>query len=216
MRTFVKHELPSLTRVDGEGNRTYLTPSGNRYPSVTSVVSAMNKDKILEWRKRVGEGEAAKVSGRASRRGTAIHSLCEDYLKTGEATPALFDMEVFNSMRPLLDRIGTIHCLETPLFSHHLQSAGTVDCIAEFDGKLAVIDFKTSMKPKPREWIHNYFIQTASYAVMFEELTGIPVPNVVIIMGVDDHEPLVFHEKRDIWIGKFVELREQYRLTNGF
>lgn len=215
MKTFIHHDFAPLKRVDSEGGRSYLTPTGAAYPSVTSVVSLHKAHQIQEWRNRVGVAEATKISARASRRGTNIHSLCESYLKTGSATPDVFDRDMFQSIRPLLDRIDNIHCLETQLYSHHLQVAGTVDCIAEFDGKLHVIDFKTASKPKQRGWIHDYFMQTSAYAVMFEELTGIPVGRLCIIMGVDDHEPLIFQEKRNDWIFQFRDLRSQYKDAKG-
>jgi genome maintenance exonuclease 1 len=211
MKTFIQHNFPKLVRKDGDGKRLYETPDGKAYPSVTTVVSQHKAKFIQEWRNKVGHEEANKISARASKRGTSIHSLCEDYLKTGTATPSLFDREMFDSMRPLLDRIDNIHCLESQLFSHHLQEAGTVDCIAEFDGKIHIIDFKTASKPKERDWIHDYFMQTSAYAVMFEELTGISVPRLLIVMGVDDHEPLVFQEKRNDWIDKFKDLRKNYK-----
>ena len=199
-----------MVRVDSPEGRKYQTPSGKSYPSVTSVVGIHGKEAIFEWRKRVGEEEANRVSARAARRGTAIHSLCEDYLLNKEVKPGLFDLETFGSIKPLLDRINNIHCLETQLYSDYLQVAGTVDCIAEFDGKVSVIDFKTSKRLKSREDIHGYFMQTAAYSVMFEELTNIPVSRLVIIMAVDDENPLLFIEKRDDWIYKFIELREDY------
>jgi genome maintenance exonuclease 1 len=123
----------------------------------------------------------------------------------------MFDAEMFNSIKPLLDQIDNIHCLETPLWSDHLQVAGTVDCIAEFQGKLSVIDFKTSSKPKDRDDIHNYFMQTAAYAVAFEERTGIPIGRLVIIMAVDSDDPRWFIENRDNWIGGFRKLRLDYK-----
>lgn len=215
MKKFIHHDIPKLERVDSSAGRTYQTPTGQRYPSVTAVVGLHKQQSIFEWRQRVGEAEANKVSARASKRGTAIHSLCEEYLLGRNPTPSLPDAEVWSSIRPHLDKIDNIHCLETPLYSHHLQVAGTVDCIAEYDGKLAVIDFKTSTKPKPRDWIHDHFMQTSAYAVMFEELTGIPVPRLVIIMGVDDHEPLIFEERRNTWIFQFREHRENYRVLKG-
>ena len=215
MKTFIRHDIPQLKRIDSPAGRVYATPSGESYPSVTSVVGLLKAQQIQEWRARVGNEEANKVSGRASRRGTAIHSLCEDYLKTGQASPDMFDQEMFHSIRPLLDRIDNIHCLETPLYSHHLKVAGTVDCIAEFDGKLTVIDFKTASKPKQRDWIHDYFMQTSAYAVAFEELTGIPVGRLTIIMGVDNSEPLLFQEKRNDWIFEFRKLREQFKRAKG-
>jgi len=164
----------------------------------------------MAWRKAVGEEEANRISSRAARRGTAIHSLCEDYLLNKEVNPTPFDLEVFNSIKPHLNRINNVHCLETQLYSDHLQVAGTVDCIAEFDGRLSIIDFKTSKRVKSRDDIHGYFMQTSAYAVMFEERTGIPVDRLVIIMSVDDSDPLIFIEKRDTWIQEFVNLRQDY------
>ena len=119
---------------------------------------------------------------------------------------------MFDSIRPLLDQIDNIHCLEDPLYSDHLQVAGTVDCIAEYNGKLAVIDFKTSARLKSRDDIHGYFMQTSAYAVAFEERTGIPVGKMIVVMGVDDNDPLIFEEKRDDWINKFIDLRKQYKI----
>lgn len=215
MKTFIHHDIPKLKRIDSESGRVYETPTGKKYPSVTSIVSLESKDAILEWRKKVGDEQANKVMTRASKRGTAIHSLCEDYLKKGEASPEMFDVEMFNKLKPFLDRIDNIHCLETQLFSHHLKVAGTVDCIAEYEGKLCVIDFKTASKPKQRDWIHGYFMQTSAYAVMFEELTGVPVGRLLIIMGVDNHDPLIFKEKRNHWIDKFINLREHFEKEMG-
>lgn len=207
----IHHDIPKLVRIDSEGGRVYETPTGTKYPSVTSVIGILGKAAIHEWRARVGEEEANRVSSRAARRGTAIHSLCEDYLLNKEVKPNIFDLEVFNSIRPRLDDISEVHCLETQLFSHHLRVAGTVDCIARYKGKMSVIDFKTSKRVKSRDDIHTYFMQTSAYAVMFEELTGIPVSQMVIIMAVDDEkEPLIFVEKRDDWIGEFINVREDY------
>lgn len=206
----ISHTIEKLVRVDSPGGRRYETPSGKKYPSVTSVLGLLGKADIMAWRKRVGEEEANRISSRAARRGTAIHSLCEDYLLNKEVNPTPFDLEVFNSIKPCLNRIDNVHCLETQLYSDHLQVAGTVDCIAEYNGRLSIIDFKTSKRVKSRDDIHSYFMQTAAYAVMFEERTGIPVDQLVIIMSVDDDEPLIFIEKRDTWIGEFVDLRKDY------
>ena len=210
MFNHIQHDIPKLVRVDSPEGRKYQTPSGKSYPSVTSVVGLLGKEAIREWRARVGEEEANRVSARAARRGTDVHSLCENYLLNKEVKPGLFDVETFDSIKPLLNRINNIHCLETQLFSDHLQVAGTVDCIAEFDGRVSVIDFKTSRRIKSRDDIHGYFMQTSAYAVMFEELTKIPVSRLVVIMSVDDEAPLLFIEKRDDWIGQFIELRNDY------
>ena len=212
MKTFIHHEYPKLERkTSADGSRVYATPSGRAYPSVTTVTGLHSKQGILDWRKKVGEEAANAISTRAANRGTRIHQLCEDFLLGEHVEPDMFDAEMFNSIRPLLDQIDNIHCLETPLWSDHLQVAGTVDCIGEFQGKLAVIDFKTSSKPKDRDDIHNYFMQTAAYAVAFEELTGIPIGRLVIIMAVDNDDPRWFIEKRDNWIGGFKKLRLDYK-----
>lgn len=215
MKTFIEHDFQSLKRIDSPTGRVYETPTGKRYPSVTSVLGMMDKSSLFEWRKRVGEEEANRVSARAARRGTVIHSLCEDYLKGLQPEPGMFDAQVFNSLKPHLDRIDNIHALESKLYSDYLQVAGTVDCVAEYDGRLSVIDFKTARRLKSRDDIHGYFIQTAAYAVAFEERTGIPVSRLVILMGVDDEQPLIFKEKRDDWIHQFIELREVYGKLKG-
>lgn len=209
-------ELPKLQRVtNSDGSRVYATPSGKKYPSVTTVTGLLKKDIINEWRKRVGDEEANKISSKAAKRGTRIHTLCEKYLLNEEVSVQLFDNEMWNSLRPLLDDIDDIYALEQPLYSDHLQVAGTVDCIARYKGKLSVIDFKSSKRIKHRDDIHDYFIQCSAYAVAFEELTGIPVPRLVILMAVDDEKPLVFNEKRNDWIEEFKTLRLEYKRQKG-
>lgn len=212
MRNFIQYDWAKLERdTQPDGTRVYKTPSGKAYPSVTTVTGLQTKKGILEWRRRVGEEEANRVSAKASGRGTRIHTLCENYLLGNDVNPSISDAEMFGSIREWLDDIDNIHCLETPLYSDFLQVAGTVDCIAEFQGKLSVIDFKTSSKPKDRDDIHQYFMQTAAYAVAFEERTGIPIGRLVIIMGVDNDFPRLFIEKRDNWIAGFRKLRMDYR-----
>jgi genome maintenance exonuclease 1 len=212
MKTFIHHDLPKLERdTKPDGTRVYKTPSGFAYPSVTTVTGLHTAKGIAEWRKRVGNEEANRISGKASARGTRIHGYCEDYLRGNLFEADMFDLEMFNSIKFLLDQIDNIHCLEDQLYSDHLQVAGTVDCIAEFQGKLSVIDFKTASKPKDRDDIHNYFMQCAAYSVAFEERTGIPIGRLVIIMAVENDDPRWFIEKRDNWIGGFKKLRHDYR-----
>lgn len=123
---------------------------------------------------------------------------------------------MFKPLQPILDEyVDNIHALEAPLWSSHLRVAGTVDCIAEFSGKLSVIDFKTSNKPKKEEWIENYFMQCAAYAVMYEERTGTPINRLAVLITVQDSEPQIFVKKRDDYINKFIELRDQFERENG-
>ena len=212
MKTFIHHDFAKLQRETfADGRRVYVTPEGNKYPSVTSITGLSSKFHIDKWRQRVGAEEADRVTNRALARGTRIHSLCENYLLGNEVNIDIFDQEMWSTMRPMLDQIDNIHCLETPLYSDFLRAAGTVDCIADFQGKLSVIDFKTASRAKERDDIHNYFEQTAAYAVMFEERTGIPIGRLVIIMAIDDDAPRVFVEKRDNWIAGFRKARMDYR-----
>jgi genome maintenance exonuclease 1 len=128
----------------------------------------------------------------------------------------MFDYDMWKSMQPVVDRIDNIHALEAMLYSDKLRMAGTVDCIGEFDGLLSVIDFKTSKRPKQREDIQHYFIQATAYSVMFEELFGISVPDITIIIGVDDDTPQVFQARRKDHILRLVELRQQFEKTVYF
>ena len=212
MKNFIHHDFGKLERDTApDGTRVYKTPTGKSYPSVTTITGQHTAEGIAKWRTRVGEEEANRVSARASARGTRIHSYCEDYLRGNLFEMDMFDTEMFNSIKFLLDDIDNIHCLETPLYSDHLQVAGTVDCIAEFQGKLSVIDFKTASKPKDRDDIYHYFMQCAAYSVAFEERTGIPIGRLVVIMAVDNDDPRWFIEKRDNWIAGFKKLRLQYK-----
>ena len=203
------------------GKRFYKTPEGLLYPSVTTITGQHGKDKILEWRRRVGEEEANRISTKASNRGTKVHKICENYLNNEEdyarTNPAHIHktmpdtIAMFKSLQPLLDEhVNNIHALEIPLYSHHLKVAGRVDCIAEYDGKLSIIDFKTSGKLKEESWIKGYFMQCSAYAVMYEERTGIPVSQIVIMIAVDSEYPQVFIKKRNDYIKDFISYREAY------
>ena len=170
-----------------------------RMPSITSVISWRNKDKFKAWRKKVGEQEANNITRKATHRGTDAHTLIEEHLNNvepSEMTKVLPLSEfLFKQAKPELSRIDNILCQETALYSTEIGIAGTVDCIAEFDGELAVIDFKTSAKPKPREWIEDYFVQCAAYACMLYEMKGIMVKKFVIIMTCENGEVEVYEER---------------------
>ena len=208
-----KHEFPNLKREIHEGKRVYTTENGDRYPSVTTVLGYKTKPAIKAWRKKVGEQTANKISRQASVRGTKVHTLCEDYINNEESNTdkiTFVEENIFNRMKTYIDRIDNVHCLEQFLFSEHLRLAGQVDCIAEFDGRLSIIDFKTSAKLKRKSYIKNYFAQCSAYAVMFEERTGVPVDQTVIIIGVQDEEPQLFVEKRDNYTDYLLECRDLY------
>jgi len=210
------HELVELTPLSTttiDGKRHYQTPDGNVYPSVTTITSLHGKEGILEWRKRVGEEEANKISNKAATRGTRVHKLCEDYLNNELSFEGAMpnSIALFKQMQPFLDKyIGKVYGIECPLYSHHLRVAGKSDCIAQFDGKNAVVDFKTANKPKQEHWIQNYFMHCAAYAVAFEERTKISIPRIAIVVAVEGDSPQLFIKKRDDYIDMFISYRKQY------
>jgi genome maintenance exonuclease 1 len=178
------------------GKRFYTLEDGTKLPSVTTVLGAQKKQAIMEWRKRVGEEKANAISKKATGRGTNVHTLCERYLNNEPLGNIMPDAkEMFHSIKPALNRINNIHYQEQALWSKQLGMAGRTDCIGEFDEELSSIDFKTSKKIKLKEDIQDYFWQTAAYALMYEEMVGIPIDKLVIIMAVEDSPPLVFIER---------------------
>ena len=188
MFNHVSHNFPQLIQENVDGVRRYVTPTGEKYASVTTVLADYGKEGIMEWRKRVGEEKANKISRAATTRGTSVHSVIEKYLKNEDVS----DIEMMPNVKSLfvrmkeeLKKIDNIHCLEDRLYSHTLKLAGTVDCIAEHNGVLSVIDFKTSVRLKKKENIGNYFMQGAAYAQMFTEMTSLPITQVIILIGVD-------------------------------
>jgi len=196
---------------NGANGRRYLSPEGNKYPSITTVLGVLSKAGIAAWRARVGDEEANKISHRASTRGTAVHDIVEKYLDNEELPEVLPHITAsLSNLKPSLSRIGRIFAQESPLYSKHLGVAGRVDCVGEYDGVPSIIDFKTSKKIKKKEWISSYFMQAAAYAIMWEERTGMPITNLVIIMDVDNESPQIYVEHRDNWTEKLFETIELY------
>jgi genome maintenance exonuclease 1 len=207
--------LPKLTRETTKSGRKYFTPEGNAYPSITTVLGVLNKEGILAWRQRVGEAEANRISQQAATRGTAVHKLAEDYLDNKEdwnkgAMPS--NLQSFNDLKSILDqRLNNVWFQEEFLYSDRLKCAGQVDCIAEFDGQLSIVDFKTSRKPKKEEWITNYFIQASFYAAAFYERTSIPIKQGVILITVDGSEPQIFKVNTYDYLEHFIAVRKKYK-----
>ena len=208
MFNHVEIEVPRLSRKTIDGVRYYDTPSGKKLVSITSVISHYNREIFVNWRKRVGNEEANKVTKQSTSRGTDTHTLIEHYLKN-EDLPTVQPLSdyLFKIAKGDLKNIDNIHGLETPLYSEFLGIAGTVDCIAEYNNELAIIDFKTSKKPKKREWIEGYFVQCAAYACMLYELTGLTVKKFVIIMTCENGECEVYEEYDK---AKYIKLLTKY------
>ena len=217
MFTHVDHgiTLPKMTRKTTEKGRKYFTPDGNAYPSITTVLSILSVDSIMRWRKRVGEEEANKISHQAATRGTSVHKLAEDYIDNvddwkGKAMPN--NLYTFSHLKDIIDeRLDNVWFQEEYLYSDRLKCAGQVDCIAEFDGELSIIDFKTARKPKKIEWITNYFIQASFYAAAFYERTGVPIRQGVILITVDHNEPQIFKINTHEYLQQFLDVRQKYK-----
>ena len=203
--------LPQFERETIDGVRYYKVPDNDeliKLVSITSVTSHKNRQIFVNWRKKIGEEEADKITRQATSRGTDMHTLVEHHLKN-ETLPEVQPLSdfLFKISKSTLNRINNIHALEGSLYSKQLGIAGTVDCIAEFDGELSIIDFKTSKKPNPREWIEHYFVQCMAYGCMLYELTGIPVKKLVIIMACENGECVVYEERDKT---KYIKLLTEY------
>jgi genome maintenance exonuclease 1 len=211
MFNHVELNLPSLQRETLDGVRYYSVPDDGdliKLVSITSVTSHKNREIFINWRKKVGNAKADKITKQSTSRGTDMHTLTEHYLKN-EDLPKVQPLSdyLFKIAKPDLNKITNIHALESSLYSKVLGIAGTVDCIAEFNGELAIIDFKTSKKPKPVEWIEHYFVQCMAYGCMLYELTGISVKKLVIIMACENGDCVVYEEYDKT---KYINLLQEY------
>ena len=193
-----KSKLPVTKGKKVDGFRFYDI-EGKAYPSITTVLGIQKKAQLQEWRDKIGENVANWEMGRAARRGKATHLLIEQYIKG--LTPSergVLPLGLFRLIKPYVDQIDNIHCLETIMYSKKLTIAGQVDCIAEYNGKLSVIDFKTANKERQESWIENYFMQTTAYAQMYEEMFGKEIEQIVILLASEDGSVQSFiKEKKD-------------------
>ena len=204
-----------LIAVTKDSGRVYTDPNNNTYPSITTVLSILSEDAIKAWRARVGEEEANRISKTASNRGTAVHDLLERYVNNEsdfdkEVEPHI--MQSFYDVKPVLDKCLTkVYAQEAGLYSERLGVAGRVDCVGEWNGIDSIIDYKTSKKLKKKEWINSYFMQSTAYAIMWEERTGIPINQIVVVIAVDNEEPQIFIEKRENWTEKLIQTIVEYK-----
>ena len=199
--------------------RYYITPDGNKYPSITTVLSTRNKKGLFEWRKRVGEDVANHISRTSASRGTKVHQMCEDYLNNN------FDIEkhkknflpycLFQQLSTnVLCKIDNIRAQEIGLYSDKYKLAGRVDCIAEYDGVLSVIDFKTSTRERKEEYNENYYIQTSAYAEMFEERTGTPINQIVVLVVTEDGVVQEFVKDKKEYVPLIDEIVAEFQKEN--
>ena len=201
-------KIPELSRQNIAGERHYVNIEGKSYPSITTILSIRGKEAIYEWRKRVGDAEANRITKRSTTRGTQFHKLLEQYFLNQITDVDHFKASAIaknpgvwflflEAIQELENHIGKIYCIEDYLYSDEYGVAGAVDMIAEWDGKISVVDFKTSNSAKREEWIENYFIQGTAYAKMFTERTGIPCDQLIIFAVPDDGIPQTFTKRVD-------------------
>ena len=216
-------KLNELSVKTEEGKRLYQTPQGKSYPSVTTVTGILSKDAIHSWRQRIGEEKADQITRAATSRGNEVHKLAELYLKNELFSQSpLFDepktnnYKMFEALSSVLDnKIGIVRAIEAPLYSDVLRVGGRVDLVAEWDNELAVIDFKTSSKPKKERWIDNYFMQSSAYAFMFEELTKISINKIVIAIALENLGTQIFIKNANDYIQQFIDLRKTYDIISN-
>jgi genome maintenance exonuclease 1 len=220
--TFFPHEEieikdSDLKQINRKSGRVYMDEEGNEYPSITSVLSILSKEGIMKWRERVGEEEANRISGQAIAKGNKVHNLLEMYvgneLQRGllQEAPMPYIMEIFNSIQPIINKnLSKVYATEQRLHSKHLKVAGTVDCVGVWNGKNSIIDWKTSNKWKKKEWVSNYFMQCAGYSIMWEELTKMPITQLVVCIA-GDQGPQIFIEHRDNWDKELIETINKYK-----
>lgn len=215
---FPFHIISPLQQINSPNGRTYKLDDGTIFNSVTTTLSCRGKKGILEWIERVGSNEAEYKSRIAANRGSRFHDMCELYLKNRDPyTPNNNSHEIakilFKKSIPVLDRIDNIICTETRLYSKKMKLAGQVDCIAEFDGELSVIDFKTSNSLKDINYIQGYFAQATAYSLMFKELFDFTIPNIVIIIGVEEDFSIQLFKSSDI-VSHMKFLKESIEMYN--
>ena len=194
-RKIFQHQLLNKIELESyytDTARVYITPEGNHYPSVTSVIG-QSSDKAWydEWVARVGQEKADAVSNQASHRGSAIHEMAERYVLNEDAPMrghgSINKADFLKIARVLNSHVDNIRGIELPLYSDYLKTAGRTDLVADFDGVPSLIDFKTSKRIKDIKDIKGYYIQTSCYAYMCRETYQLDLPQLVIIMMID-HE----------------------------
>ena len=208
-------DLPPVKARNSDGVRLYETPEGNKYPSITTVLSIRNKKGLHEWRKRVGNEVANYVARTAAARGTKVHHMCEDYLNNVYTNyPSKWEKHkkdflpycLFNQLKEqALCNIDGIYAQEAGLYSDKYKVAGRVDCIAKYNGTPSIIDFKTSSRERNDDWNENYYIQGSAYAEMFGERTGIEVSQVVILVVTEDGTVQEFIKDKHNYLDALVE-----------
>lgn len=214
MFKFQKYYIPECEQINSASGRTYKTPNGDIYPSVSTVLGSISNPELEAWKLVVGKEEAQRISNQATFRGAQIHSWCENYIKGIPFKVSPFykgTHEMYLRMIPYLNQFTLIHGIEQRMWSDSLKVAGTADCIATIGEIIFLVDFKTSKAHKNRNEIDSYFMQCAAYARMFYERTGVLIKFCRVIITTEDNGVLVYDEPILPWLKKFMEIRSQYK-----
>ncbi len=213
-------DLPKLEQTTINGKRHYIDPLGSvlqkgvALPSVTTALSKVGEAGLKFWKKRVGEAEANRVSGRALKNGNELHSIIENYLGNNPINEFKNEvsLKLFEQMKPELHKINKIRAQEVQLYSTKLGVAGRVDCVAEYDGVLSVIDFKSARKKKQKSWILKYYLQATCYSLMVEEITKIKIDQIVILISAEDGTVVPYIENRENYIQTLKDVIIDYKM----
>lgn len=199
----IQHNTPS--------GRFYETPDGDFFPSITTVLGSIPNPEIDAWRQSIGEEKAKQISEAATKRGTKFHTYCEEFILGKHPKLDIFDTSSYSSINGHLSKIRHI-AIEAPAYSTKLRVAGTFDCLGYYDDQLCLIDFKTTNKLKHDGEFDSYYMQTAAYAMMVYERSGIMVPNLLILMqNWKDGETYVYRSKTAEWLPRFCAVRNAFK-----
>lgn len=215
MFTHYPVEIPELETQSVKRKRFYITPEGKMYPSITTVLSERKKEGLMEWRKRVGDDVANYIARTAAQRGTKVHQMCEDFINNKEVTREPFlAAALFGQLEKVITvKVDNVHAQECGLYSDKYMVAGRVDCIAEYNGELSIIDFKTSRSERNDDWNESYYIQASAYAEMFEERTGLPINQIVILVVTEDGVVQEFIKDKSDYLPLLVESIDNFTMA---
>ena len=221
---FTHLECPDITtikQVNANGKRHYETPAGPLV-SITTVIHHFTPDGIKQWRENMGEDVANYIMRVSSIRGTHVHKLVDSFLSNESLDNITREYGVtavglFNLMRPALERISNIVAVEKRVYSTDpaIMVAGTTDCVADYEGILSIIDFKTSSKMREQDTIDSWMIQATFYALAWECLTGQKISQLVIICATEDGQTEVFKSEPSEYVERLKKLIADYRADIG-
>ena len=209
--------FPILETKTVDKKRFYVKPEGKEYPSITTVLSPRNKEGLMKWRKKVGNDVATHIANKAAVRGSKVHKMCEDYLNGLDMEKHKKDFLpycLFNELKnQTFDNINGVIGQELVLYSDKYKVAGRTDLIANYKGELSIVDFKTSTNERKDSYNQNYYIQTSAYAEMFEELTGQPINQIVILVVTENGSVQEFIKDKQEYIPLLEETLEEWYET---